>query len=321
MINGKNGDIISKFGVPVILFVLILVIHLTNTGLGVLGWSNLRNVAVQSTVLGLAAMGLSLVMISGEMDLSIGGSIGLVGAFFAGLLAGGLGAPWAALLAIVLAVLFSAFNGLLVSKWGYSSFMITVSTMFIGMGIQRAYTNGLTIWVNDDSVLTLVAREYFGIPLPVIFLLLVFLIYFIVINSTKAGFQVRVVGENIAAAKEEGINTKRVQLLAFAAAGFFYGSASIIETIRISGAIIYSGQSVLLPAWAACFLGTTMFIPGRVNVLGTLTSAVFLILIMNVLTLLGVRFYYVPLIQGFILLVAVSLSTVKHQVIQQVKIQ
>ncbi len=320
MAVGKNGTFFSRYGTFIVMLGFIISVQLAFRDIPLLSWSNLRTVAVQATVLGLTSIGLSIVMMCGEIDLSFAGSLGLVGTLFAGLLERGVSEFWSALAAIGLSLLVGILNGFLVGKWKYSSFLATISTMFIMMGLQRAYTDGLTIWIESKEVLTLATMKVLHLPFPVVLLIVVFLMYFILIDFSKPGFKLKVIGENAEAAKEVGINTKRIIGLAFVFAALCYGLASVIETIRVSGAIIYSGQSLLLPAIAACFLGTSMFVPGKVNVIGTLVSVFFLSVILNFLVLLGVRFYYVPLIQGLLLLIVVSLSTIKNRSIKQVRI-
>ena len=106
----------------------------------------------------------------------------------------------------------------------------------------------------------------------------------------------------------------------FVLAAIFYGIAGVIEPIRVSGSVIYAGNAMLLPAMAACYMGSTMFVPGKVNVAGTFFSAIFLSFILNILTLLGVRYYFVALIQGSLLILSVVISNIKNRSIKQVTI-
>lgn len=318
--NYNYREVLQRFGVPIVLLLSILTVQLFNLQTALLSWSNLKTVASQSTVIVLVALGLSAIMISGEIDLSIGGTLGVIGAVFAMLLQKEVGLFWAVIGTLAVSGLFGLFTGIFISKFKFSSFLFSVSLMFVAMGIHRAFTDGQTIWIDDKSILAISKIEVIGIPLLTIAVLLLFLVYWVFVNRTKLGFNLRVVGENETAAKEVGVNTSKTKIIAFVTASIFYGIASVIEPMRVSGAIIYSGQVLLMPAMAACFLGSTMFVPGRVNPLGTLVSAIFLSLIVNFLTLLGVQYYYVSIVQGLMLLFAVSLSNIKDRSIRQLKL-
>ena len=311
--KSKAGDFLAKFGTVAVLLVFILLMQLIFSDLPLLSWANLMNIASQATVLSLVAFGLSIVMMCGEIDLSYVGSLGLLGTVFV-LLLDSVNGLAAAMIVIGLSLAIGILNGLVISKFKYSSFLATLSMMFIMMGLQRGLTNGLAVWIYDKDVLAVASMQIFSIPV------LSFVVYFFFIVYTTAGFKLKVIGENIEAAKEVGIKTQRIKLWAFIFASLCFGIAGVIEPLRSSGGVIDSGWALFVPSLAACFLGTTMFEPGRVNPLGTLISAMFLSLIINFLTQIGVVYYFINLILGFLLLLAVGLSSIKNRSIKQIKI-
>jgi ribose/xylose/arabinose/galactoside ABC-type transport system permease subunit len=317
--KSKAGDFLAKFGTVAVLLVFILLMQLIFSDLPLLSWANLMNIASQATVLSLVAFGLSIVMMCGEIDLSYVGSLGLLGTVFV-LLLDSVNGLAAAMIVIGLSLAIGILNGLVISKFKYSSFLATLSMMFIMMGLQRGLTNGLAVWINDKGVLAVASMQIFSVPFPAIILVISFVIYFFFIVYTTAGFKLKVIGENIEAAKEVGIKTQRIKLWAFVFASLCFGIAGVIEPLRSSGGVIDSGWALFVPSLAACFLGTTMFEPGRVNPLGTLISAMFLSLIINFLTQIGVVYYFINLILGFLLLLAVGLSSIKNRSIKQIKI-
>jgi ribose transport system permease protein len=188
------------------------------------------------------------------------------------------------------------------------------------MGVQRGLTNGRAVWIDSQEVLGIATMQILGVPFPAIILIISFLVYFIIIDYSNAGFKLKVIGENIEAAKEVGIKTMRIKWMGFIFASLCFGIAGVIEPLRSSGGVIDSGWALFVPSLAACFLGTTMFEPGRVNPLGTLISALFLSLIINFLTQIGIVYYFINLVQGFLLLTAVSLSSIKNRSIKQIKL-
>jgi len=270
-------------------------------------------------VLSLVAFGLSITMMCGEIDLSYVGSLGLLGTVFVMLL-DSVNGLIAALIVIGLSLIIGVLNGVFISKWKYSSFLATLSMMFIMMGLQRGLTNGRAVWIDNKEVLGVASMQILSVPFPAIILIISFIIYYFFIIYSNAGFKLKVIGENIEAAKEVGIKTMRIKWLAFIFASLCFGIAGVIEPLRSSGGVIDSGWALFVPSLAACFLGTTMFEPGRVNPLGTLISALFLSLIINFLTQIGIVYYFINLILGFLLLLAVGLSSIKNRSIKQIKI-
>jgi len=315
----RAGDLLARFGTVAVLLLFIIVMQLIFLDLPLLSWSNLMNIATQATVLSLVSIGLSIVMMCGEIDLSYVGSLGLLGTVFV-LLLNFVNGLTAALIVIGISLIFGILNGLFVSKWKYSSLLSTLSMMFIMMGVHRGLTNGRAVWIDSQEVLGIATMQILGVPFPAIILIISFLIYFIIIDYSNAGFKLKVIGENIEAAKEVGIKTMRIKWMGFIFASLCFGIAGVIEPLRSSGGVIDSGWALFVPSLAACFLGTTMFEPGRVNPLGTLISALFLSLIINFLTQIGIVYYFINLVQGFLLLTAVSLSSIKNRSIKQIKL-
>jgi ribose/xylose/arabinose/galactoside ABC-type transport system permease subunit len=317
--KSKTGDYLARFGTVAILLLFILLAQLIFSDLPLLRWANLMNIAAQATVLSLVALGLSITMMCGEIDLSYVGSLGLLGTVFV-LLLDSVNGLIAALIVIGLSLIIGILNGLVISKLKYSSFLATLSMMFIMMGLQRGLTNGLAVWIYDKDVLAVASMQILSVPFPAIILVISFVVYYFFIVYSNAGFKLKVIGENIEAAKEVGIKTQRIKWWAFVFASLCFGIAGVIEPLRNSGGVIDSGWALFVPSLAACFLGTTMFEPGRVNPLGTLISALFLSLIINFLTQIGIVYYFINLILGFLLLLAVGLSSIKNRSIKQIKI-
>lgn len=317
--KSRAGDFLLRFGTVTVLLLFILSMQLVFSDLPLLSWSNLMNIAAQATVLSLISIGLSIVMMCGEIDLSYVGSLGLLGTIFV-LLLDAVGGLTAALVVIGISLIIGILNGLFISKWKYSSFLTTLSMMFIMMGLQRGLTNGRAVWIDNQEVLRIASMHILSVPFPAIILIISFIVYFIIIVYSNAGFKLKVIGENIEAAKEVGIKTTRIKWMAFIFASLCFGIAGVIEPLRNSGGVIDSGWPLFVPSLAACFLGTTMFEPGRVNPLGTLFSALFLSLIINFLTQIGVVYFFINIILGFLLLIAVSLSSIKNRSIKQIKL-
>ena len=311
----------AKYSMPALLALLVLGLQLWRPDANLLSSENIKAIFLQSSVLGFLALGLSLVMIAGESDISFAGTLGMMSATFTMLINAGVG-YFAALGLVMLAGMLVGFLiAFTVTRFGFSAFIVSIAVMFMGLGIERSFNEGITIWLQNDAVLAIGRMQLGGFFVMGWEVLILYAIFLFVVNKTRFGFDLRIVGENVHAATEAGVMGKRVKILAFMAAGALFGPASTTEPIRFGGSIVGAGQSYMLPALSACYLGSTMFKPGRVNIGGTLVGALFMICVSNFMTLLSAQYYFTPLVQGLILIFAVGLSCFRNRaVIQQVKI-
>ena len=282
-------------------------------------WQNLQNVVIQSTSLGVCAFGLTLVLMTGELDLSYGGLIGLVGAVLAGLLKAGHSPVVAILACLAIGVLSGLLVAFLVVKLGLSSFLASAAVMFLCMGAERVYSHGVTIWIKNESALSIVQGHLGPVPLPIVILVVAFILCWFFQTQTATGQYVRALGENIQAVRETGIRARALKAGVFVMAGVFFAMGGVLETLRNGGAIVYSGKQLLLFVLAASFMGTASFKADKANYPGTLIGSLFLVTLMNGFTLMGMQFYLVPLAQGLILLAAVAATSVRRRKIEQVK--
>jgi len=301
----------------ILLATLIIAIMFAIANPKFVSWENFCTIFKHGAILSIISIGLTIVMTAGEIDFSYGGTIGLVGALFAGMLKKGYPPGVTFPVLLILSTFFGFLNGILTSYVKLLSFMTTVATMFIAMGLERAYSSGLTCWITNEKLLSIVRGNILGFPNLGWIALIVFLIFFAMVQFSRVGYYFRAIGGNKKAAIEVGINISRYKTIAFMLAGFLYGLAGLLEPLRVSGAIAYSGQNYLLPALTSVFLGTTMFFPGQYNIPGTFVGAFIMVMLMNGLTLSGVPFYFTPLLQGILLVVAVVIASDRR--IKQIK--
>jgi len=319
MKNKKTSDFFMKYGVPLVLLAVVLIIQAANPTKALLGSTNLSLIISHTSVLGLIALGLCLIMIVGEIDMSIAGIIGFLCIVFSKILRDTeLGPVLSFLIILGMGVGFAILASSLVVRLKVSSFIVTVVLMFVTMGADKAVNKGKPIWLEHDGMRSL-GSEVLGITVLAWILIAAYIIWFFVVNKTKFGFHLRITGENEQAAREVGVRTGQIKIMAFVFAGVLYALAALIEPVRSGGATIYAGEPYLLPAMAACFLGSTMFKPGHVNVIGTFVGALFMMLIWNFMTFLGVIYYLVPIIQGGLLLASVIFANMHSREIKQNK--
>ncbi len=312
-----SKDIINNYGATFAFIIAIVFFSITSRGF--FSGLNLQNILVQSTSLGIAAFGLTFVLITGEIDLSYGGVIGLVGAVLAGMLKDGHSIGLVTLVCLAIGLGTGLLNAILIVVLNLPSFLASVAVMFICMGAERIYNQGVTTWIRDPGVLSIVQSNIGPVPLPALYLFALFAICWFLQTQTRAGQYVRALGENINAVKEVGIREKLLKSTVFVVAGLIFAFAGYIEILRIGGAVMYAGSHLLLSVLAACFLGTATFKAGKANFPGTLIGAFFLYTLLSGFTGLGMKFYLVPFAQGLILIISVAISSVRRGKIEQVQ--
>jgi len=310
-------QIINNYGTTFAFILAIVVFSIISKGFFSL--ENAQNILVQSTSLGICAFGLTLVLIAGEIDLSYGGLIGLVGAVLAGMLKQGYSPLVVSLVILAIGLTTGLLNAILIVGLKLPSFLATVAVMFVCMGTERVYNLGITTWITDQQVLSIVQAYIGPVPAPAIYLFGVFVICYFLQTQTRTGQYVRALGENIDAVKEVGIRANLTKAAVFVVAAVLFTFAAYIETLRNGGATMFAGRQILLYVLAASFLGMATFKAGKANFPGTLIGALFLYTITSGLAGLGIKYYLVPVVQGIILIIAVAISSARRGKIEQIQ--
>lgn len=311
---------IRSFGTLSIFFIAFIYFCLTTPNFA--EPASLSSIAARTVPLAIASIGLTLTMIVGEIDLSLGGSIGLVATLFTGLITNQ-GLPWVVVIPVVMLVglAVGAINGWLIVRFKLSSFLVTVATMFVTMGIERLYSLGRSIWFRGaaGAVRHFYASDFLlGVPNPLFILIIVVLLTWLWRSQTKTGVHLRAIGENIQAAREVGIKVPLLKMGAFTLAGGFYAAGAILYTLRTSGAIAYAGQNMLLSVMGAVFIGGALF-SLKPNILGSIVGAGIFGFIRAGMTMSGISSTFIIMVQGLVLLFAVALVNIRERNIEQVK--
>jgi len=271
---------------------------------------NLLNILRQCSVLTIVGIGLVIVMIAGEIDLSFTSSIPLASAIFVNLYNNNSSIFIAMLLSLLVLIIVGIINAYLVEGIGLSSFIATLSVSFFLTGVNYAVFGAKSYWLKDDLMQNTFQGNFLFIPKFGWILIIISLLSYFVINYTKHGKYIRASGENPYTTVANGINAKYYRGLAFIEANLFYFVATMLQVARLSGALgPAAGGNIMLPVMAIAFLGQTFFKTGKPNIVGVVLSGLFLSMVNNALTLAEVKFYYVPMVQGLILIVAIVLSS------------
>jgi ribose transport system permease protein len=308
----KPGENVSKFASRVAAVLLIgLVLAFASDVF--LTQSNLLNVFRQASLLFLMASGLTLVVLTGGIDLSIGANVAL-SACLAGTLIKATGSPVeGAVLALGCGTLIGVVNGVLVAMLRMPSFIATYGMMWLINGLTYYYMAGNTIYGFPQGFRQLGSGYLFAIPVPVYLMLLFLGLAALFTSRTIYGQQVYAIGSNPVSARFSGIPVKRRLVLVYALSGLMAGLASLVFLARLNSAEGDIGAPLTLPAIAAVLIGGTSLFGGVGTPSGTLIGALLLTLVLNGLNLLNIDANWQPFVTGAIIIVAVLVDSVSRQ--------
>ena len=275
--------------------------------------TNLLNVVRQIAVNGILAIGMTIVCLTGGIDLSVGSIVAFSGIIAAGMLRDtGYPIIIIVLAAIVVGAVCGLYNGYFVAYWNAAPFVVTLSMMTIARGMTYVYSDGRPISNLRTEFLTIGKGSIAGIPIPTLILVVVFILGSIMLTKLKFGRYVYAVGGNENAAMVSGINVKRIKMMVYVLSGIACGIAAIILTARVSAGLPQAGESYELDAIAATVIGGTSLSGGRGRLWGTIVGAVLLGIVNNGLDLLNVSSFYQQIVKGLIILGAILIDSKRN---------
>nr|WP_197076037.1 ribose ABC transporter permease [Enterococcus massiliensis] len=305
------AEIISKLGPLLALIVLIVVVSIMNSEF--LNPNNLLNLLRQVAANGFIAFGMTFVILTGGIDLSVGSTLALSSALTAGFMANGMNVILAVLLGLLTGAILGAINGLLISKGNMAPFIATLATMTIYRGATLVYTKGNPITgLGDSFFFSFIGRGYvLGIPFPVILLFIMFLVLFILLHRTTFGRKTYAIGGNEKASFVAGVKIDKIKILIYSLSGLMASISGMIITSRLNSAQPTAGQAYEMDAIAAVVLGGTSLSGGKGRIFGTLVGALIIGTLNNGLNLLGVSSFYQQIVKGIVIVIAVLLDRKK----------
>lgn len=277
--------------------------------------SNFLNILNQASLTAIIAGGLTVVLIVGEMDLSIGYHGSLAGVLVTGLMVKQ-GLPvWLAIpLVLLIGIVVGIVNGSIVTKVKVNSVIATLGIGSILVGLTFAYSTGVPIASGVPRVFTAIAlNRMIGIPNNVFIMLIVLFLLWLLVNRTDLGQQIQAVGGNIEAARLSGIRVDRVKTIAYIASGLCAALTGILLASLIGSGTASAADSYLLNAFAATFLGSATLKDGEFHIPGTFIGVLIIGIGFNGLAIFGAPTFYQYVFQGAILVIAVGLSSVARQ--------
>lgn len=270
---------------------------------------NLKNIVEQVATLAIVASGVTVVMVTGDFDLSVGAIASLVGIITAMLLKAGINTPFSILIALLIGTGAGLLNGLFIAYGGLSAFVGTLATMTAFSGVALLISGGTTLFGLPENFRFLGQGSFGIIPFSVLIMVIALLIVNTLLGQTTYGRRLYAIGGNAEASFFSGINTKKVRLTAFGISGFFAALGGIVLTSRLYSAHPQAGSPFMLNAAAAVFLGMTAFREGEANLWGTLLGVLIMGVMGNGLNIMGINTYVQSILTGVIIILAVLLSS------------
>ncbi len=303
--------IVRKYGTIFALVIIYITFSLLSPDVFPTG-RNLINILLQISLLTIISQGATIIVITRDFDLSIATGASLGGVIAAGLIVKGIPIGISIITALFIGIIIGVINGLIVARLRISSFIGTLATSTIIGGITFWYTQGATIFSGIPDAFLIFGQGKIGwLPIPTLLMFLILGIVWFVLSYTEIGRKFYAIGEGPEVARLSGINVEKVRIIAFIISGFLGVLTGIVLASRLGSAHPTAGNAYLLKAYAAVFLGMTVFGEGRANPIGTFIGALIMGILANGLTILDVPYYFQDMLTGIIIIIALLSRSVK----------
>jgi ribose transport system permease protein len=303
--NNLKNAVLKYKSLVGLLILCIIISFITPRFLSI---ANIKNVLTQVSVNAVIAIGMSFVILTGGIDLSVGSILAVSGAAAASIIKSTGNLFLAIIVALSIGCVIGLINGVLISKGKIQAFIVTLATMTIFRGVTYVYTNGTPISGLGQSFSGIGNTMVLGLPIPVIFMIIVFGIGFYILSQTRYGRYLYALGGNEDSARLSGINTNKIKTLVYVICGATAALSGIIVTSRIGSASPNAGVGFELDAIAAVVLGGTSLAGGEGSVVGTIIGALIIGVLNNGLNLMNVSPFYQAIVKGLVILLAVMVE-------------
>ncbi|MBI1171328.1 ABC transporter permease [bacterium] len=309
-----------KYGILIALIVVCVFLTFANEYF--LTGRNLLNVLRQTSINGILAIGMTFVILTRGIDLSVGSVVALAGVVSASLATSSVnamvpGGPYPTVVAFGVGILVGmacgAISGWVVSRFNVPAFVATLGMLSAARGMTLLYAGGKPVPELTDEYRWIGTADVLGIPMPVVAFAVIFLVAFWVLSATRFGRHVYAVGGNPHAAKVSGISISRIRLLVYVISGGLAGFSGMLLAARTGSALTQAGIAYELDAIAAVVIGGTSLGGGIGKVTGTVIGALLIGVMNNGLDLMGVESYYQQVIKGALIVAAVMLDQARHR--------
>lgn len=294
---------IQQWGIISVLILLVIILGISTPVF--VSARNIRNILQQVSTLGVLSMGMTILMISGGIDLSVGSAISVVAVIVGKLLKAGIPVGYPIVIGLLTGCFMGFINGTLAAHTRAHPFILTLGTMTMFQGVAIIITEGYPITDLGEKFEFIGSAMVWRIPFIVILFFSIMLICFFILRYTRLGRIAYAIGGNEYTTYLAGINVKRYKIIYYMLCGFLAGLSSLVLASRISSAIPTMGAGFELQSIGAVVIGGTPLVGGRGSVWGTLTGVLLLGIIANGLNLLHVEASWQYVVTGFIIILAV----------------
>ncbi|HIU34484.1 MAG TPA: ABC transporter permease [Candidatus Pullichristensenella excrementigallinarum] len=281
--------------------------------------ANLTNILRQISIVTIMAFGETILIIGGQLDLSVGTNAAMSGTFACIVFIATGSLALAVLVALVLGCVVGFLNGAIVTKFNAPPFIVTLAMQQVTLGAIFLYTNGQNVYkIGDFRIIG--QGTFLGIPIPILIMLFIGLITWFLLSKCKFGRYIFAIGGNEKAANASGVNVKKVKLIAYCISGTLAGLAGVVLMSRLNAGLPASGTGYETDALTATIIGGTSFTGGIGSAWGTLIGSCIIGILNNIMNLLGVQAYLQQILKGALIIIAVVIDiyTKEHKKVVRV---
>lgn len=303
--------VLSTYGTIIALVVMVIVFSITQPAT-FLTLSNFTNIFNDMAIGAIIAAGLTLPLVSGDFDLSIGYVASFSGVLVTGLLSHNQWSVPLAILAVVcVGLVIGIINGLVVSKLGVNAFIATLGTGTVVVGLNYAYSGGTPLQLTHSLSFTKISLGQFGpVPHLVVIMVLVLIVLWVLLNRTVQGQHIKAIGVSPETARRAGIAVDRSRIVAFAVAGTCAAVTGILLASNLGSGQVTAGDNFMLDSFAAAFLGSAALREGQFHIVGTLIGVLTVAVGNNGLAMMGAPIFTQYVFSGALLVLAVALGSI-----------
>lgn len=321
--KGKSNNPIIRMlqqnmGILAVLVILAVVLSIMSPNF--LKASNIISVLRQISNNVYLALGMTLVIILGGIDLSVGSIVAMTGTLTVGFIVTyDIPMVPAICIGIILGVAIGLFNGIVVAKFKVPAFIVTLATMNIAKGIAYVFSGGRSTRITSEVFESIGTATLFGfLPIPVLYMIILIIVFVFLLSKTKFGTYVYAVGGNEESARLSGVPIKKVIIAVYTISGTLAAFAGIVLASRMYSGQPSAGDGYEMDAIAACVLGGVSMSGGVGSISGTIIGAIVIGIISNGLNLMGVSSFWQLIVKGIIILAAVIIDAQKEVINQKI---
>ncbi|MBR2188788.1 MAG: ABC transporter permease [Eubacterium sp.] len=307
----KLSSLFLEYGIYFMLLLIIVILAITSPSFRTM--TNLTNVLLQVTTYGCLGIGMTFVIMTGGIDVSVGGIMVCCGSLYVVMAKAGLPAGLCILMIFVLAVIFGIVNGIAVAYIGMPAFLATLATQCVGRGMSLVLTGGSSYRDLDASFTFFGKTKLLGVSIQIWVMIILFIIGYIILHKTVYGRKLTAVGGNLNAARVSGINDKLITCSAYILMGLLSGIAGYLTMARLGSYYSAMGDGIEFMVIAAVVIGGTSMVGGSGSMIGTLVGTILIGIINNALNLFHVGAEWQDVAKGVIIFLAVLFDAVKNK--------